>query len=147
MGVARFAWPARHEVRLWHRGVRSLHRASGPGGGGGVMNKIENVSLRNVMKGIVAAPFLLGARVSSWSPISQASAEPASFAPNLFVAIAATGQVTIVVSRSEMGTGIRTSLAMVLADELDADWRTVHVAQAPGDAKYGDQNTDGSKSV
>jgi isoquinoline 1-oxidoreductase beta subunit len=111
------------------------------------MNKIENVSRRNVLRGIAAAPFLLGARVGSWSPISQASAEPESFAPNLFVAIAATGLVTIVVSRSEMGTGIRTSLAMVLADELDAEWRTVRVAQAQGDAKYGDQNTDGSKSV
>ena len=46
-----------------------------------------------------------------------------------------------------MGTGIRTSLAMVLADELDADWHDVRVEQAQGDAKYGDQNTDGSKSV
>ena len=69
------------------------------------------------------------------------------FAPNLFVSIASTGQVTIVVSRSEMGTGIRTSLAMVLADELDADWQDVHVVQAQGDVKYGDQNTDGSKSI
>jgi len=46
-----------------------------------------------------------------------------------------------------MGTGIRTSLAMILADELDADWKTVKVLQAQGDAKYGDQNTDGSRSI
>src|SRR4029077_12784026 len=76
-----------------------------------------------------------------------ASADPAAFVPNLFVTIASSGQVTIVVSRSEMGTGIRTSLAMVLADELDADWHDVRVVQAQGDAKYGDQNTDGSKSI
>jgi isoquinoline 1-oxidoreductase subunit beta len=112
-----------------------------------MMSKLENLSRRNVLKGIALSRFMLGARVATWSPIEQAGAEPASFAPNLFVAIASTGQVTIVVSRSEMGTGIRTSLAMVLADELDADWHAVRVEQAQGDAKYGDQNTDGSKSI
>jgi isoquinoline 1-oxidoreductase beta subunit len=111
------------------------------------MTKIENLSRRNVLKAIAASPFVLGAGVPSWSPIAQANAETSSFAPNLFVALAPTGQVTIIVSRSEMGTGIRTSLAMVLADELDADWRAVRVMQAQGDTKYGDQNTDGSKSV
>ena len=111
------------------------------------MSSIENLSRRDMLKGVVASGFLLGTSVAGWSPISQAVAEPAAFAPNLFVAIAPSGQVTIVVSRSEMGTGIRTSLAMVLADELDADWNDVHVVQAQGDPKYGDQNTDGSKSV
>jgi isoquinoline 1-oxidoreductase subunit beta len=111
------------------------------------MSRIQNLSRRNMLKGVVASRFLLGTSVAAWSPISQAGAAPASFTPNLFVAIASSGQVTIVVSRSEMGTGIRTSLAMVLADELDADWNDVHVVQAQGDAKYGDQNTDGSKSV
>ena len=111
------------------------------------MSKLENLSRRHVLKGIALSRFMLGARVATWSPIDQAGAEPASFAPNLFVAIASSGEVTIVVSRSEMGTGIRTSLAMILADELDADWQDVRVEQAQGDAKYGDQNTDGSKSI
>ena len=111
------------------------------------MSRIQNLSRRNVLKGVALSRFLLGAPVATWSPISQAEADPATFVPNLFVAIDFTGQVTILVSRSEMGTGIRTSLAMVLADELDADWHDVRVVQAPGDAKYGDQNTDGSKSI
>jgi len=111
------------------------------------MGNIQNLSRRNVLKGMAASRLLLGANVAAWLPASQAAAAPASFAPNLFVAVAPSGQVTIVVSRSEMGTGIRTSLAMVLADELDADWRSIKVEQAQGDAKYGDQNTDGSKSV
>ncbi|HWA16397.1 MAG TPA: molybdopterin cofactor-binding domain-containing protein, partial [Gemmatimonadales bacterium] len=56
-----------------------------------------------------------------------------------------TGGVTIVVHRSEMGQGIRTSMAMIIADEMDADWKRVTVEQAVGDEKrYGDQNTDGS---
>jgi isoquinoline 1-oxidoreductase beta subunit len=45
----------------------------------------------------------------------------------VFVAIMASGDITIVMSRSVIGTGIRTSLAMVLADELGADWQNVRV--------------------
>src|SRR5437763_266138 len=57
------------------------------------------------------------------------------------------GTVFIVAHRSEMGTVIRTSLPLVVADELDADWKRVKVDQAIGDKRYGDQNTDGSQSV
>jgi isoquinoline 1-oxidoreductase beta subunit len=46
-----------------------------------------------------------------------------------------------------MGTGIRSVLPTVLADELDADWKRVKIEQAIGDAKYGSQNTDGSCSI
>ena len=72
----------------------------------------------------------------------------ASVAPLAFVSIAPDGEVTIVAHRSEMGTGIRTTLPMALADELDADWSRVKVVQAPGDEDtYGGQNTDGSHSL
>ncbi|WP_429260093.1 molybdopterin cofactor-binding domain-containing protein [Paraburkholderia sp. GAS334] len=81
------------------------------------------------------------------SPLTSSSGVKAVFAPNVYVAIAPSGEIVLVVHRSEMGTGIRTSLAMILADELDADWKTVKVVQAQGDAKYGDQNTDGSRSI
>jgi isoquinoline 1-oxidoreductase beta subunit len=68
--------------------------------------------------------------------------------PLVFVAIAEDGTVTITVHRPEMGQGIRTSLALVIADELEADWDRIRVVQAPGDeAKYGAQNTDGSRSM
>ena len=46
-----------------------------------------------------------------------------------------------------MGTVIRTSLPLVVADELDADWKRVKIEQAIGDGRYGDQNTDGSHSI
>lgn len=112
------------------------------------MSVIENVSRRRLLQGLGVSGLLLGAAVVGYSPIIQAAAAtPVQLQPNLFVLIGRDGKVTIVVSRSEMGTGIRTSLAMVLADELDADWRQVRVVQAQGDDKYGDQNTDGSKSV
>ena len=59
-----------------------------------------------------------------------------------------TGTVTVVCHRSEMGQGIRTTMAMVIADELEADWERLVVEQAPGDEKvYGSQNTDGSTSI
>ena len=46
-----------------------------------------------------------------------------------------------------MGQGIRTALTSVIADELEANWNRVIIKQGTGDEKYGDQNTDGSKSV
>jgi len=68
--------------------------------------------------------------------------------PLVFVSIAANGIVTIITHRSEMGTGIRTSLPMVVADEMEADWARVQIEQAEGDeARYGNQNTDGSRSM
>jgi isoquinoline 1-oxidoreductase beta subunit len=74
-------------------------------------------------------------------------ADRAPLHPNLFVGIQQDGTVYIVAHRSEMGTVIRTSLPLVLADELDADSKRVKIDQAIGDKRYGDQNTDGSQSV
>jgi isoquinoline 1-oxidoreductase beta subunit len=68
--------------------------------------------------------------------------------PVAHVRVDDTGTVTVVCHRSEMGQGIRTTMAMVIADELEADWERVVVDQAPGDEKvYGSQNTDGSTSI
>jgi isoquinoline 1-oxidoreductase beta subunit len=73
---------------------------------------------------------------------------PRPFAPNPFVQIAADGVVTITVARSEMGQGVRSSLPVLIADELGANPARVRVAQADGDIlRYGDQDTDGSSSV
>jgi len=67
--------------------------------------------------------------------------------PSVYLGVEPTGTVIIVAHRSEMGTGIRTALPMVAADELEADWKQVRIEQAIGDPKYGDQNTDGSRSI
>ena len=68
--------------------------------------------------------------------------------PLVFVSIGADGRVQIIAHRAEMGTGARTSLPMVVADELEADWAQVKVVQADaGEARYGNQNTDGSRSI
>jgi isoquinoline 1-oxidoreductase beta subunit len=68
--------------------------------------------------------------------------------PLVFVAIADDGTVSITCHRSEMGQGVRTSMPMIVADEMEADWGKVRVVQATGDeVRYGNQDTDGSRST
>lgn len=68
--------------------------------------------------------------------------------PLVFVSVDPDGTVRIVCHRSEMGQGVRTSVPMVVADEMEAEWSRVRVIQAQGDhARYGNQNTDGSRSL
>jgi isoquinoline 1-oxidoreductase beta subunit len=111
------------------------------------MSTIINVSRRDVVIGAgVAAGLVLAYHVGSKFPVTDA-ATATTLEPNVYVAIDESGLVTIVAHRSEMGTGIRTGLPMVLADELEADWSRIKIAQAQGDARYGDQNTDGSRST
>ncbi len=91
---------------------------------------------------------LLGLQFSCTDTSKKLTGNPAAvFSPNLFISINGNGDVTLIAHRSEMGTGIRTSLPLIMADELEADWNRVKVEQAVGDEKYGDQNTDGSFSV
>lgn len=70
-----------------------------------------------------------------------------SWSPDIFLSLAADGQLTIIAHRSEMGTGIGTALPMVLADEMEADWERVQIVQGDADSRYGSQNTDGSRSI
>ena len=112
------------------------------------MMTVENFSRRDLLKTAAGLSGLILGFHIGLRPFSFASAAtPETFAPNVYLSINENGDVTIVAHRSEMGTGIRTSLPMVLADELEADWNRVKVVQAQGDRKYGDQNTDGSRSI
>ena len=116
------------------------------------MTGITNLSRRQLLKGVALGSGLVlglhvGARKFPFGEAAAAAVGAGRFAPNVFLSIDDTGLVTIVASRAEMGTGIKTDLPLVLADELDADWSRVKVVQAQGDPKYGDQNTDGSRST
>ncbi|MBL8988811.1 MAG: xanthine dehydrogenase family protein molybdopterin-binding subunit [Gemmatimonadetes bacterium] len=71
----------------------------------------------------------------------------ASIDPFVFVRLNPDNTVAITIAKSEMGQGVRTSLAMLVAEELDADWNQVRVEQASFDPKYGDMGTGGSGSV
>lgn len=72
---------------------------------------------------------------------------PFDWKPNIYLKLDNNGTLTVIAFRSEMGQGIRTALAMLVADELDIDWSAVRIKQAPADKQYGDQVTGGSVSV
>lgn len=117
---------------------------------------LSNLSRRGFLKGVGATGALVLAASWGWQ---QAFAEDKKFGadgmphgwvddPKVYVSIASDGSVTVICNRSEMGQGVRTSLSMVVADELEADWAQVKVKQAPGDeARFGNQDTDGSRSM
>ena len=69
------------------------------------------------------------------------------FSPNAYLRIAPDNTVTIVVARSEMGQGVRTALPMILAEELEADWKEIDIEQAGASTLFGDQTTGGSASI
>jgi len=116
---------------------------------------IENVSRRRLLQGVLATGGLVVA--AEFLPLRSALAYATGAGqmphgvvsdPHVFISIDPTGIVTIMNHRAEMGTGTRTSLPMVVADELEADWSRVRVSQAPGnEEKYGNQDTDGSRSL
>lgn len=97
-----------------------------------------------------ATAFVVSAPLTSFVAQAQQSAtagDATRWDPSVYLGIEANGDVKIIAHRSEMGTGCRTCLPMIVADELEADWARVTIVQAVGDVKYGSQNTDGSCSV
>ncbi|MDF9774555.1 xanthine dehydrogenase family protein molybdopterin-binding subunit [Pseudomonas baetica] len=119
---------------------------------------LSNLSRRGFLKGVGATGVLVVAASWGWQDVF-AEAKDKKFGadgmphgwvddPKVYVSIAADGTVTVICNRSEMGQGVRTSLTMVVADELEADWAMVKVQQAPGDeVRFGNQDTDGSRSM
>ncbi len=102
------------------------------------------ISRRSFLAGVGAATtgLALGIRIGG-----ATAASSKVFAPNPFIQIGNDGLVSIWCSRSEMGQGIRSSLPVLIADELGADPAKIEVVQADGDEKWGDQDTDGSASI
>jgi isoquinoline 1-oxidoreductase subunit beta len=95
---------------------------------------------------------LIGFVVPEASKLFAAETPTQGFMPNVFVRIGRDERITVIVNHSEMGQGVYTSLPMLLADELDADWSKVGFESAPVDARYnhpvfGMQMTGGSTSV
>ncbi len=115
------------------------------------MNKIQKVTRRSFIRsvGLVSGGLIIACNVPSSSekiPMKRPF-NGETFEPNLFVQLKDNGDLILTASRSEMGQGVRTSLTSIIADEMDADWNLVSVVQAVGDSNYGNQNTDGSRSV
>jgi len=88
--------------------------------------------------GLVVAFYLPGCRSESGS---------GPFAPNAYLKISSDNKITVMVPRSEMGQGVRTALPMILAEELEADWKTIQIEQVGASTLFGSQATGGSASV
>jgi isoquinoline 1-oxidoreductase beta subunit len=111
-----------------------------------VEGRVFKMSRRDVLK---AGALFAGGLVFGVSLVrcDNSKKEVTYLTPNVYLKIGSDGEVSIIAHRSEMGQGIRTSLPLIVADELGADWSRVRIIQAEGDVKYGDQNTDGSYSI
>jgi len=95
---------------------------------------------------LVLGTYFVGSAPRAFAGVLEQPSEQAKRA-NLFIALCPDGMVEITCHRSEMGQQIRTAIAQIVADEMEAAWDKVVVIQGKGDPKYGDQNTDGSRSI
>jgi isoquinoline 1-oxidoreductase beta subunit len=106
---------------------------------------IVKVSRRDFVKltSAASAGLVLGLQL----PRSARAAEGAPNSLGTFVEVGTDGIVTIYVSKSDMGQGVRTTMPMIVAEEMDANWKNVRIRQADLDKKYGRMGTGGSSSV
>ena len=111
--------------------------------------KTVNVVTRRGFLGRVfsAGALVIGSRLLPSELQAADTVDQSAWHPSVYLGLEPDGSVIIVAHRSEMGTGIRTALPIVVAEELEADWSRVKIEQAIGDTKYGSQNTDGSNSI
>ena len=122
-----------------------------------VAEKISGgVSRRALLTGGLAGGFLLAFHLPVRAvnePVQPPDITAGKFAPNAFIRIDEAGHTTLVMPQVEMGQGIYTAVAMILAEELDADFASVTLEHAPPDEKlyanpaFGIQATGGSTSV
>ena len=113
-----------------------------------------DVSRRRFLQtsGAAAGGLVVGFHLPGVGAKRLLAATAAPFAPNAFIRIATDNTITILVHKSEMGQGVYTSVPMVIAEELDADWNLIRVESAPADPAYFDsamgmQLTGGSTST
>ncbi len=89
---------------------------------------------------------IIGGYVSSLAGEGAGAAEAAGvFEPNIWVRIAPDDTVTIMLTQLEMGQGVMTSMPMLLAEELDADWSKIRTEWVPADPRYGNPNFGGAQ--
>jgi isoquinoline 1-oxidoreductase beta subunit len=118
------------------------------------MSGIVKISRREflVTSAMAAGGLVLGIYLTGPDAALAARLSSAPFKPNAFIRVGHDGTVTFIINHSEMGQGVYTSLPMLIAEELECDWRKVRVEEAPVDPAYnnpafGAQGTGGSTST
>jgi isoquinoline 1-oxidoreductase beta subunit len=119
------------------------------------MNDVVNLSRRRFLKSsaLAGGGLLIGCYLPApGKGAEEGAAVETTFAPNAFVRIGTDDLVTVMINHSEMGQGTFTSLALLVAEELDADWSKVRAEHAPVDpaynhAMFGMQMVGGSTST
>ena len=114
------------------------------------------ISRRGLLGGGLASGFLLAFHLPTYGasePVRGSGDTKGKFAPNAFIRIDPAGKTTLVMPQVEMGQGVYTSVAMILAEELDADYQQVVLEHAPpndklyGNPTFGIQVTGNSNSI
>lgn len=111
------------------------------------IHKVTRREFLQTTLGVGAASLVLGFGPDVFAALSAADEPSDVFSPNVYIEIPEIGSVRLITHRQEMGQGIRTALAMLLAEELEVRLEDVEIVQAVGDRRYGNQTTDGSASV
>ncbi len=116
----------------------------------------QSFSRRGVLQGVVATGLVIGLRLpvrAANEPEQAPDNTTGQFAPNAFIRIDHSGKTTLVMPQVEMGQGVYTAIAMILAEELDADFGNVALEHAPpsdklyGNPMFGIQATGNSNSI
>jgi isoquinoline 1-oxidoreductase beta subunit len=115
----------------------------------------KNPSRRDFLRNsaLTGGGLVLGFYVNTADSAAKQIAKPSKaqvspeFKPNAFIRIAPNGTVTLISKQPEIGQGIKTSLPMVIAEELEVDWKYVVIEQGDLDPVYGSQSAGGSRST
>lgn len=108
---------------------------------------IPSVSRRNFLRVSMIAGGGMLVGFSSLGRNQEEQLEDTAFTPNAFIKITPDGKITLLAPNPEIGQGVKTSLVMLIAEEMNVDWQKVEVEIAPLDAKYGSQTTGGSGAI
>ncbi len=119
------------------------------------MNWIMNMTRRDVLRtgALLGGGLILGFRLTAIESKAEAAAQAApAVEPNAFIRISPDDAITFIINKSEMGQGVYTSLPMLIAEELECDWKKIRVESAPvapvyNHTAFGIQLTGGSTSV
>lgn len=126
--------------------VRELMRAAqSHSGAANAVSRRSFLKLAGMAGGGLVLAFYVGDRATA---LANVDASQGAFAPNAFLRISPNGEILIYAKNPEIGQGVKTSLPMIVAEELDADWSHVRVEQAEiNPAVYGRQFAGGSRSI